>query len=129
VQWVRKKRQAREAQNEARREALRQAVLRLMSDYDCQVQQGDDWIEVRGHPAACRFRIDLPGDLALLDAGNEGEYVVEWGLATSGEHADLVAFLQRLVEGDFAALPPGLNNVRLLGYRAFVPLAPRKRSP
>jgi hypothetical protein len=115
--------------NEARREELRQAVLRLMSDYDCEVEQGDDWIEVRGHPEACRFRIDLPGDLALLDAGDEGEYVTEGGISTSEEQADLMVLLQRLVEGDFAELPSGLNNVRLAGYRNYVPLAPRELSP
>jgi len=100
-----------------------------MSDFDCEVQQGDDWIEVRGHPAACRFRIDLPGDLALLDAGDDREYVTEWGLSTSGERAELVACLQTIVEGNFAELPPGLNNVRLLGYRGYVPSVPHNQSP
>ncbi|WP_091537837.1 hypothetical protein [Modestobacter sp. DSM 44400] len=136
VRWVRQMRQAsrarhfaRQTQEEARREELREAVVLLMSDYDCQVQQGVDWIEVRGRPAACRFRIDLAGGLALLDAGDESEYVAEWVLGTPGEQADLVALLQRLVEGDLATLPPGLNNVRLVDYRSYLPLAPRQRSP
>ena len=73
VRWGVGRRQAREARSEARREELRQAVLRLMSNHDCRVQQGDDWIEVRGDPPACRFRIDLPDDSTLLDAGDEGE--------------------------------------------------------
>jgi len=100
-----------------------------MSGYDCQVQQGDDWVQVTGRPGACRFRIDLPFGLALLDAGEEGEYVAEWLLGTSEDQADLVSFLKRLVEGDFAALPSGLNNTPLEGYRSYAPLVPHEGSP
>jgi hypothetical protein len=124
-----RRREAREAEDKLRRLELRQAVLRLMSDYDCQVQQGDDWIEVRGEPTACRFRIDLPGDLALLDAGDRSEYVAEWVLSLPGEQENLVALLQRIVAGDLADVPPGPNNVLLQGYSGYGPLAPRERSP
>ncbi|WP_136697357.1 hypothetical protein [Geodermatophilus dictyosporus] len=120
-----KRRRVREAQDELRREQLRQAVLQLLAPYDCQIQQGGDWIEVRGRPQACPFRIDLPGDLALLGAGVEGEYVSEWVLSTPADQADLAVFLQRLVDGDLDDLPLGLNDVRLEGYRGCARLLPR----
>jgi hypothetical protein len=69
-----------------------------MSDYNCEIEHGDDWIAVRRAAGTCRFRIDLPGDLALLDAGDRAEYVVS---------------------GDFVEVPPGLNNARLEGYTGY----------
>ncbi|MGZ4566914.1 MAG: hypothetical protein ACXVFZ_08800 [Blastococcus sp.] len=99
-----------------------------MSGYDCRVEQGYDWVEVRGGPRACPFRIDLSGDAALLDAGNESEYVLEWVLSIPGELKDLVGLLRQIVAGDLADLPAGLNNTRLEGYSRYVLLAPPKRS-
>jgi hypothetical protein len=129
VRWARKRREAKETQQKRCRDQLRQAVAELMSDYDCQVEQEEDWIEVRGDPGTCRFRIDLAGDLALLDAGDTSEYVAEWVLSRRGELGDLVSLLQRIVSGDLADVPPGLNNVRLEGYSGYASSAPPAGSP
>ena len=127
MRWVRMRqasgarRDARRARDAALEAELREAVVRLMSAYDCRIVQEADWLEVHGRPEACRFRIDVAGRLALLDAGTEGEYVAEWVLGSPGELADLLAFLHRLVEGDLTALPAGLGGFRLAGYGGYLP--------
>jgi hypothetical protein len=128
VRWLRQWREAREARGERRREDLRQlhgelrhAVVRLMSDYDCQIEQGDDWIEVRGGPGACPFHIWMPDSWVNLAAGDKGEYVPEWVISLPEELADMVALLRRIAAGDLVDLPLGLNKTRLEGYSGYVP--------
>lgn len=128
MRGLRRRRDAREAETERLREEVRQSVLQVMSGYDCQIQQGDDWIEVRGGPRACRFHLWMPADWVNLAVGDEGEYVLEWVLSIPGELAALVALLQRIVTGDLVDLPMGLNKTRLEGYSGYVPLAPPERS-
>ena len=134
VRWLRQWREAREAPRERRRKDLRQlhgelrhAVVRLMSDYDCQIEQGDDWIGVHGGPRACPFHVWMPDSWVNLSAGDEGEYVLEWVISLPGELADMVALLRRIVAGDLVDLPLGLNNTRLGGYSGYVPLPQGER--
>jgi hypothetical protein len=128
VRWLRKRREAREARTRLLHDELRRSVLELMADYDCQIRQGENWIEVRGGPHSCPFTIWLPDDWVNLAAGDKSEYVLEWVLSVPGELTDLVGLLRRIVAGELGGLPAGSNNTRLEGYSGYALAAPPERS-
>lgn len=121
VRWVRKRREGRESRDALVREELRQAVSQLLSRYDCQVEQKDDRITVRGQPGTSPFDIDLAGDLAVLGAGENTEFVSESVLSAPGAVDGLRDLIRQIVAGDDIDGPRSrLGNGQLTGYKSYV---------
>lgn len=91
-----------------------------MSPYDCEVEQADERIAVHGAPGTSPFDIELTGGVALLSAGEHGEFVSEWVLTEPGTVDGLCDLISQVVSGrDLDGSGSRLGYGLLTGYASY----------
>ena len=115
-------RQVRETRAAADAEQLtrvRTGVHALMSEYECDIVDGVDWVDVSGGEGTCRFRADQLGGVVLLDAGTEGEFVSEWVFHRKVTVEDFLDLLRRILAGEGIGRADRLGDGQLTGYQPY----------
>jgi hypothetical protein len=90
-----------------------------MAEYECCIEQGEDWISVRGGAEQCPFRIDLVAGYVMLDAGEDSSFVLESTVSSPGELNALVDVLRRLRDGQDVGEGATAGSGRLIGGRPY----------
>lgn len=90
-----------------------------MAEYECRIEQGEDWISVHGEPEQCPFRIDLADGYVMLDAGEDSTFVLESTVRSPGELNALIDVLRRLRDGQDVGEGATPGSGRLAGCRPY----------